>query len=153
MSKAFIFLVKSILGNFYIHLAIFSGHTASDTQANPSTIVCESQLIWIEHKYFCLRPKDLVITWVVLVLNTSLIWVCTSGLKLAADLGPVLALFYKYIVPPNLPNSNREKGTVWKRRKIKFVFVQSWRFLSKRTLLFFNFVHVNWIIFTSIKTV
>ena len=28
MSKSIIFLVKSILGEFYRHLAIFSGHTA-----------------------------------------------------------------------------------------------------------------------------
>ena len=28
MSKSVIFLVKSVLGNFYRHLAIFSGHTA-----------------------------------------------------------------------------------------------------------------------------
>ena len=27
MSKSIIFLVKSFLGNFYRHLAIFSGHT------------------------------------------------------------------------------------------------------------------------------
>ena len=29
MSKSIIFLEKSFLGNFYRHLAIFSGHTAS----------------------------------------------------------------------------------------------------------------------------
>ena len=31
VSKSIIFLVKSFLGNFYRHLAIFSGHPAKDT--------------------------------------------------------------------------------------------------------------------------
>ena len=60
-------------------------------------------------KYFCLRPTDLVITWVVVflllvLLDTPLIYFWgaflgyTSGLNLATDLGPVLALFYLAIL-------------------------------------------------------
>ena len=30
MSKSFVFLVKSFLGNFYRHLAIFSGYTGDE---------------------------------------------------------------------------------------------------------------------------
>ena len=45
MSKSLIFLVKSYLGNFYRHLAIFSGHTDRDwaeevTQLLMSDVVC-----------------------------------------------------------------------------------------------------------------
>ena len=45
------------------------------------------------------RPKDLVITWVVLVLGVNLLLGCTSGLNLAADLEPVLALFLNGPLP------------------------------------------------------
>ena len=37
--KCIIFLVKSFLGNFYRHLAIFSGHTASDPQLSEVTVL------------------------------------------------------------------------------------------------------------------
>ena len=79
-----------------------------DTLVSSQPCYC---LLWLlskpldaSHIFVCNQhPKDLVITWVVLafglVLDTLLIyfWVAllesTSGLNLAADLGPILALF------------------------------------------------------------
>ena len=47
MSKSIIFLVKWFLGNFYIHLTIFSGHTAPDHKLEhftnlPSFLTCHN---------------------------------------------------------------------------------------------------------------
>ena len=75
------------------------------------------------------RPKDLVITWVVvLVLDTYLLLGCTSGLNLAADLGPALAssLVWRTI-------SNR---TECRRRRVVFFLATHFLLFLKLSFIF-----------------
>ena len=84
--------INSWIWRLGIFNTIFDTIESSFWRLDPSNVI----------KFFIVcgqRPKDLVITWVVLVLGVNLLLGCTSGLNLAADLEPVLALFLNGPLP------------------------------------------------------